>query len=64
MNFGEFKDGKAPQALTPTLAPHEAELYHFQVRCHELCLKILRLLALGLKVCISIVFGERRSREL
>lgn len=50
MNFGEFTDGKAQQPLPPSLASHEAELYHFGVLCHELCIKLLRLFALGLRV--------------
>ena len=51
MNFGEFANGKAQQPLPPSLAPHEAELNHFEVLCHELCIKLLRLFAHGLKVC-------------
>ncbi|KAF6222139.1 hypothetical protein HO133_001225 [Letharia lupina] len=50
MNFGEFTDGKAQQPLPPSLASHEAELYHFGVLCHELCIKLLRLFALGLRI--------------
>ena len=50
MNFGEFRDGRAPQLLPPSLAPHEAFLGHFQSLCHDLCIKLLRLLALGLHV--------------
>lgn len=50
MNFGEFTDGKAQQPLPPSLAAHEAELNHFGGLCHELCIKLLRLFALGLKV--------------
>lgn len=51
MNFGEFANGKAQQPLPPSLASHEAELNHFGVLCHELCIKLLRLFALGLRVC-------------
>ena len=51
MNFGEFASGKAQQLLPPCLASHEAELNHFGVLCHELCVKLLRLFALGLQVC-------------
>lgn len=50
MNFGEFTNGKAQQPLPPSLASHEAELNHFGVLCHKLCIKLLRLFALGLKV--------------
>ena len=52
MNFGEFTNGKAQQPLPPSLASHEAELNHFGVLCHKLCIKLLRLFALGLKVFI------------
>ncbi|KAH0547561.1 hypothetical protein FGG08_000286 [Glutinoglossum americanum] len=49
-NLGEFHGGKAQQPLPDVLIPHEAELGHFTDRCHELCMKILRLFALGLKI--------------
>ena len=49
MNFGEFIDGKAQQALAPAIATHEAEIHHFYDTCHELCIKLLKLFALGLK---------------
>lgn len=51
MNLGEFTDGKAQQPLPPSLASQEAELHQFGVLCHELCVKLLCLFALGLKVC-------------
>ena len=51
MNFREFANGKAQQPLPPSLDSHEAELSHFGVLCHELCIKLLRLFALGLRVC-------------
>ncbi|KAI9838146.1 MAG: hypothetical protein M1837_002641 [Sclerophora amabilis] len=47
--MGDFLDGKAQQPLPPTLAPFEAEVDHFASVCRELCMKILRLFALGLK---------------
>ncbi|CAF9934478.1 MAG: hypothetical protein ALECFALPRED_005958 [Alectoria fallacina] len=50
MNFGEFSDGNAQQPLPPSLASNEAELYHFRVLCHELCIRLLHLFALGLKI--------------
>ncbi|KAL9138389.1 MAG: hypothetical protein Q9175_000372 [Cornicularia normoerica] len=53
MNFGEFSNGKAQQPLPSSLASHEAELNHFGVLCHELCINLLRLLAVGLKVDLS-----------
>ncbi|KAI9850062.1 MAG: hypothetical protein M1838_006142 [Thelocarpon superellum] len=49
-NVGEFRQGKAQQPLPKSLVPHEADLSHFLDLCHELCLKILRLFALGLKI--------------
>ena len=49
-NLGEFADGKAQQPLPPSLALHEAELNQFGVLCHGLCIKLLRLFALGLRV--------------
>ena len=52
MNFGEFQNGKAQQPLPPALAPHEAEINHFTDRCNQACNRILKLLALGLGVCI------------
>ena len=51
MNFGEFNNGKAMQALPPTLASHEANIEGFRYLCHELCIKLLRLIAMGLEVC-------------
>lgn len=50
MNFGEFVNGKAQQPLPPSLSPHEANLDHFGALCHGLCVKLLRLFALGLRV--------------
>lgn len=57
MNFGEFANGKAQQLLPPSLASHEAELNRFGRLCHELCVKLLRLLALGLQVrdCVRLL---------
>lgn len=51
MNFGEFADGKAQQPLPPPLASHQADINHFRILCHELCIKLLRLCAHGLRVC-------------
>ncbi|RPB29814.1 Clavaminate synthase-like protein [Terfezia boudieri ATCC MYA-4762] len=50
LNFGEFSNGKAQQPLPPSLVPHEVELAKFADQCHELCLRLLRLFALGLKI--------------
>ncbi len=50
LNFGEFVDGKAQQPLPKSLAAHEKELSCFADLCHSLCIKILRLFALGLEV--------------
>ena len=59
MNFGQYMNGKAQQPLTPTLKPHEAEIGDFSAMCSQLCMKLLRLLAMGLKVGLSLlVFVE------
>ncbi|KAF8425109.1 hypothetical protein EV426DRAFT_596378 [Tirmania nivea] len=50
LNFGEFSNGKAQQPLPPSLVPHEVELAEFADLCHELCLRLLRLFALGLNI--------------
>lgn len=50
MNFGEFVDGKAPQALPPTIKEHDSDINKFGQLCHELCIKLLCLFAVGLKV--------------
>lgn len=55
-NFGEFKDGKAQQPLPPAFIPHESDLDAFSDYCHNMCVKILRLFALGLQV--STVLGQ------
>ncbi len=49
-NFGEFHNGKAQQSLPESLQRHEPEISHFGSLCHGLCMRILRLIALGLKV--------------
>ena len=50
MNIGQYVDGKAQQPLSPTLRPHEADIGDFSGLCNKLCMRILRLLAVGLKV--------------
>ena len=50
MNFGEFVNGKAPQRLPPALQSDEHAISSFQWHCHQLCVKLLHLFALGLKV--------------
>ncbi|KAL1953983.1 hypothetical protein VTO42DRAFT_1869 [Malbranchea cinnamomea] len=50
MNFREFKDGKAMQALPPFLVPHEPEIAYFLDLCQKTCHRILSLLALGLGI--------------
>ena len=50
MNIGEYADGKAQQPLSPTLKPYEADIGDFSGLCHKLCMRVLRLLAVGLKV--------------
>lgn len=49
-NLGEFHEGKAQQPLPAPLMTHESEFSHFESLCHDLCMKILRLFALGLNV--------------
>jgi hypothetical protein len=55
MNFGEFKDGKAQQPLTPSLIDHEKDLANFHKYCHDMMLKILTLFSIGLKVFIPLL---------
>ncbi|MCJ1271091.1 hypothetical protein MMC22_010990 [Lobaria immixta] len=50
INFGEFVDGKAQQPLAKSLVAHESELSGFADRCHDLCIRLLQLFAIGLKV--------------
>ncbi|KAJ5653988.1 hypothetical protein N7490_000991 [Penicillium lividum] len=50
MNFGDFKDGKAQQPLSASLAPHEAEIHGFAQLCDKTCKRILNLLSLGLEI--------------
>ena len=57
MNFGKFNDGKASQELLPDLTCHETEISNFERLCHRLCIKLLRLFALGLQVSSASGFG-------
>lgn len=50
INFGEFIGGKAQQPLAKSLVAHETELSEFADRCHDLCIRLLQLFAIGLKV--------------
>ncbi|KAI9718406.1 MAG: hypothetical protein M1812_004127 [Candelaria pacifica] len=50
LNFGEFVNGKAQQPIPESLIAHEKELSDFADQCHCLCIKILKLFALGLKI--------------
>ena len=50
MNFGEFKDGRPQQILPPSLSAYERDIANFEKLCHNLCIRLLRLFALGLKV--------------
>ena len=50
-NIGEFVNGLAQQPLPETLKTHESDLGHFTGLCYDLCSKLLRLFAIGLKVC-------------
>jgi len=45
-----FCNGKAQQPLPLSLAPYESELAEFTGICHELCLRLLKLFALGLEI--------------
>lgn len=52
-NIAEFLNGHAQQPLPPSLAPHKADLSAFFTYCHELCLRILKLFAIGLAIPAS-----------
>lgn len=57
-NFGEFVDGRAQQPMPKSLAPNEADLSRFADLCHGLCIKLLKLFALGLNVgTVQILIG-------
>ncbi|KAL4866336.1 hypothetical protein BDV12DRAFT_173055 [Aspergillus spectabilis] len=49
-NFGEFNSGKAQQPLPAALASYETEIGNFENLCTKTCNRILKLLALGLKI--------------
>ncbi|KAL5341534.1 hypothetical protein BJX70DRAFT_358169 [Aspergillus crustosus] len=49
-NFGEFISGKAQQPLPAALTPYETEIGNFADLCTKTCNRILKLLALGLKI--------------
>ena len=55
MNFGEFRNGRAQQALPAPLSSNESKIAGFEKSCHNLCIRLLRLFAIGLKVCLSAV---------
>jgi len=48
--MGEFLNGKAQQRVPKSLAPYEDELNDIAERCHDMCVNILKLLAVGLKI--------------
>lgn len=48
--MAEFLNGKAQQPLPDLLGANEAELSQFSKSCHDLCMKILQLFAVGLEV--------------
>lgn len=50
INFGEFIGGKAQQPLAKSLLAQESELSEFADQCHDLCIRLLQLFAIGLKV--------------
>ncbi len=51
--MGDFVNGKAQQPLSPLLAENEDVLSEFSDTCHQLCMKILQLFAVGLKVSFA-----------
>ncbi|RVD80715.1 uncharacterized protein DFL_008609 [Arthrobotrys flagrans] len=50
LNFGEFKDGYAQQTLPDSLVADESTLDGFFTSCHNLCVRLLQLFAMGLKI--------------
>ena len=57
-NLAEFIDGQAQQSMPKSLAPNEADLSRFADLCHGLCIKLLKLFALGLNVgTVRIMIG-------
>jgi len=53
LNIADFCNGHAQQPLPHSLATHEADLSTFFTYCHELCLKVLKLFAIGLAIPAS-----------
>jgi isopenicillin N synthase-like dioxygenase len=51
--MNEFRNGKAQQPLPEPLASNEEYLNEFITKCHNICLKILELFALGLEIDTS-----------
>ncbi|CAG9954215.1 unnamed protein product [Clonostachys rosea f. rosea IK726] len=49
-NFGEFVNGKAQQPIPPAITSDEPKFSAFADYCHNLCLKLLYLLGVGLNV--------------
>ncbi|MCJ1247746.1 hypothetical protein MMC30_004961 [Trapelia coarctata] len=49
-NFKAFKDSKAQQPIPKSLEPNETQISHFYDLCHQLCIKLLELFAIGLKI--------------
>ncbi|KAF3902783.1 hypothetical protein AA313_de0204757 [Arthrobotrys entomopaga] len=50
LNFGEFQAGKAQQPLPASLTDSETFLSDFFDSCHNLCIRLLQLFAMGLKI--------------
>jgi isopenicillin N synthase-like dioxygenase len=48
--MNEFINGKAQQPLPDTLASNEEQLDTFIKKCHDICLRILELFAIGLDI--------------
>lgn len=59
INFGEFIGGKAQQPLAKALVAHERVLSEFADQCHDLCIRLLQLFAIGLKVMTRAPPAER-----
>ncbi|KAF3908388.1 hypothetical protein ABW21_db0200058 [Orbilia brochopaga] len=67
LNFGEFADGKAQQPMPDALAADESYLSGFFDSCHNLCVRLLQLFAMGLNIDEDAGgkdwFSERHNRS-
>lgn len=62
-NFGEFTDGKSDHPIPSNMVPHEGQISAFRDLCYATCLKINRLLGIGLDVQPADFFVTRHLRE-